>query len=110
MILRKIFTTLAKCAIRDTRTLGSVQGNNLAYVALLIGMQPAAVIFSAVLLGGTDVSRRHCRTAGETAGTSARVLAAFRLGGICAAAIYAAGIRKSTLAMADSGAWRRVNC
>ena len=82
----------------------------MAYVALLIGMQPAAVIFSAVLLGGTDVSRRHCRTAGETAGTSARVLAAFRLGGICAAAIYAAGIRKSTLAMADSGAWRRVNC
>ena len=41
MNLWRIFVALARCAIRDTRSLGSVQGNNLLYFFALVTYQQA---------------------------------------------------------------------
>ncbi len=51
LMLRAILWALGKSAWRDTRSLGSVQGNNLFYFALLLTAQPESAAFLWFVLG-----------------------------------------------------------
>jgi len=51
VILWTIFLALARCAVRESRTLGSVQSNNLLYVTALLSLQPASALFLWTVIG-----------------------------------------------------------